>query len=196
MKLRCSKIRSVSNNRLIRRRKKARHGGFTLVELMLAFFVFFMILILFGATFPVATRAGHVGSNYSQATFIAQHKVDQLRDIGFAKLDGNSLASQGLIDISSGGVPIVAANPTGQPSTAVTYSFTLTDNLVANTKGSVLYPGFYPVGSTGTISIVDYHAVNAAVAATTVTMVTVTISWDGGPQGSGSFTTHTVVSPT
>ena len=161
---------------------------------MLAFFVFFMILVLFGATFPVATRAGHVGSNYSQATFIAQHKIDQLRDIGFAKTDGNSLAGQGLIDISSGGVPIVVANPTGQPSTAVTYNFTLTDNLVANTKGSVLYPGFYPVGSTGTISIVDYHAVNTAVVAATATMITVTISWSGGPQGSGLFTTHTVVS--
>ena len=78
-----------------------RGRGFTLIELAIAMFVFGMILILFGAIFPVATRAGHTGGNYAQATFLAQHKIDQLRNAGAAKLDGASLVGLGLIDQNS-----------------------------------------------------------------------------------------------
>lgn len=148
-------------------------------------FVFGMILILFGTIFPVATRAGHAGGSYAQAALIAQHKIDQLRNAGAAKLDGASLAGLGLIDTNSNGTPMVNADGS--------YSFTLTDNLVDNTKNSVFYPGYFPPGSTGTVLVTTSFAVNGVTTATT--LVTVTLSWTNGSQATSTFTTHTVISP-
>ena len=165
-------------------------------------FVFGMILVLMGAVFPVATRAGHVGGNYSEASFLAQHKIDQLRNLGAAKLDGATLAAQGVIDTNNG-APIVVQNPVGIPAGMVSYSFTLTDNLVDNTKNGVSFPGFFPAGSTGTVSIGDYHdlttagpvGTNVVVPATVLKSVTVTITWGGPNQGNGTLTTHTAMAP-
>ncbi len=175
--------------------------GFTLVELAIALFVFGMILVLLGAIFPVATRAGHVGGNYSEASFLAQHKVDQLRNLGAAKLDSATLAGQGLIDTNNG-TPIVVPNPAGIPTNKVSYSFTLTDNLVDNTKNGVSYSGFFPAGSVGIVSVGDYHDLTAAhngtnviIPATVLKSVTVTITWAGQNQGNGTFTTHTAMAP-
>lgn len=147
--------------------------------------VFGMVLILFGTIFPVATRAGHAGGNYAQATFLAQHKIDQLRNAGAAKLDGISLAGLGLIDRNSNGTPIVNANGS--------FSFTLTDNLVDNTKNSVFYPGFFPPGSTGTILITNSFAVNGIT--TTTKLITVTLSWANGSATGATYSTHTAISP-
>ena len=164
-------------------------------------FVFGMILVLLGAIFPVATRAGHVGGNYSEASFLAQHKIDQLRNLGAAKLDGTTLAGQGVIDTNNG-APIIVPNPAGVPASMVSYSFTLTDNLVDNTKNGVSFVGFFPAGSTGTVSVGDYHDLTAAsngtnvvIPATVMKSVTVTITWAGPNQGNGTLTTHTAMAP-
>ena len=170
---------------------------------MLALFVFGMILVLFGAIFPVVTRAGHVGASYSEASFLAQHKIDQLRNIGSTKLDGSSLAGQSLIDTNSDGTPMTVPNPAGLPAGMVSYSFTLTDNLVDNTKAGVSYPGFFPAGSVGIVSVGDYHALTAAapvgtnvvIPATLLKSVTVTINWAGQNQGNGALTAHTAIAP-
>ena len=184
-----------------RRRVSPRRAGFTLVELAISLFVFGMILVLLGAIFPVATRAGHVGGNYSEASFLAQHKIDQFQNLGAAKLDGAALAGQGLID-TNGGTPIVVPNPAGIPAGMVSYSFTLTDNLVDNTKNGVSFPGFFPAGSTGIVSVGDYHDLTAApngtnvvVPATVLKSVTVTITWAGQNQGNGTLTTHIAIAP-
>ena len=183
------------------RRVPPERAGFTLVELAIAMFVFGMILVLLGAVFPVANRAGHVGGNYAEASFLAQHKIDQLQNLGAAKLDGPTLAGLGVIDANNG-TPIVVPNPTGLPANMVSYSFTLTDNLVDNTKSGVFCPGFFPAGSTGIVSVGDYHdltaphnGTNAVVPATLLKSVTVTITWAGPNQGNGTLTTHTAMAP-
>ena len=183
-----------------RRRAAPARAGFTLVELSIAFFVFLMTLGLFGAVFPVATRAGHVGGNYLEASFLAQHKIDQFRNLGAANLGATSLMNQGLVDASNG-VPVVVPNPVGLPASMVSYSFALIDNLVDNTKGGVSYPGFFPAGSTGIVSIGDYHdltaggSTNVVIPPAQLKSVIVTISWTGSSQGNGTLTTHTAIMP-
>ncbi len=183
------------------RRSSPRRAGFTLVELAIAMFVFGMILVLLGAVFPVANRASHVGGSYAEASFLAQHKIDQLRNLGAAKLDAATLAGQGVIDTNNG-TAIVVPNPAGLPAGTVSYPFTLTDNLVDNTKGGIAYPGFFPAGSTGVLSVGDYHdlttpnnGTNVSVPATLLKSVTVTITWAGPNQGNGTLTTHTAMAP-
>ena len=185
------------------RRRPTRHAGFTLVEMAISLLVFGMILLLLGAIFPVATRAGHVGGNYSEASFLTQHKVDQIRNLGSGNLSGAGMVSQGLIDTNSDGTPMIVPNPVGTPNTMTSYSFTLIDNLVDNIKGGVSNPGFFPAGSTGIISIGDYHdlttatpvGTNAIVPATVLKSVTVTITWAGSGQGNGALTVHTAIAP-
>lgn len=183
-----------------RRRAAPARMGFTLVELAIAFFVFLMTLGLFGAVFPVATRAGHVGGNYLEASFLAQHKIDQFRNLGAANLDATSLMNQGVVDASNG-VPVVVSNPAGLPASMVSYSFTLADNLVDNVKGGTTYPGFFPAGSTGIVSVGDYHdlvaggGTNAVIPVGQLKSVVVTISWAGSIQGNGTLTTHTAIKP-
>ena len=164
-------------------------------------FVFGMIVILLGATFPAATRAGHAGGNYAEASLLAQHKIDQFRNLGSANLAGASLVSQGVIDTNADGTPMIVANPAGLPAGMVSYSFTLTDNLVDNTKNGVFYPGYFPAGSTGIVSVGDYHdlataapvGTNIVVPTTVLKSVTITIIWAGNNQGNGTLTTHTAI---
>lgn len=182
--------------------RPARRTAFTLVEIAIALFVFGMMVVLFGAIFPISTRAGHTGGNYAEASFLAQHKIDQIRNLGFAKLDGLHLAGQGVVDTNSDGTPVTVPNPAGLPANTVSYSFTLADNLVNNTKSGIFYPGFFPAGGTGIVSIGDYHDLAAAaphgtnitVPATVLKCVTVTITWAGSNQGNGNLTTHTALS--
>jgi prepilin-type N-terminal cleavage/methylation domain-containing protein len=158
--------------------KNKTRRGFTLVELTISLFVFGMMIMLFGATFPVATRAGHVGANYAQASLLAQQKVDQMRDLGFAGMNGSSLLGRSIIDSST-------KNADGS------YSFTIVDDLVDN--GTAV--GYFPAGSTGKLWIgqaLTSAGANAPSLAQAV-QVTVTIAWQGGNQSSGSFTTHSII---
>ncbi|BDI32334.1 hypothetical protein CCAX7_43850 [Capsulimonas corticalis] len=155
-----------------------RNGGFTLVELAISLFVFGMMVLLFGATFPVATRAGHVGANYAQASLLAQQKIDQLRDLGFTGMNGSALYGRGVVDSAT-------QNSDGS------FSFTVVDDLIDN-GNSV---GYFPPGSTGKIWISQALTSTGSNAPTLAQAVqaTVTIAWQGGSQSSGNFTTHTII---
>ncbi len=156
---------------------------------MLALFVFGMITLLFGAVFPVASRAGHTASNYAEAAMIGQRKIDQCRQAGYANTYGSSAGSKmtalGIIDNPQpAGYPIVSG-----PTT--TYTFTSVDKLVTN--GAVT--GYYQAGATGTLSIgpVPSGAGWAAPSVGQAVLVTAAIQWTGGPQGSGLYTSSTLI---
>lgn len=177
--LSCHAVRQASPSR----------AGFTLVEIMLALFVFGMITLLFGAVFPVASRAGHTASNYAEAAMIGQRKIDQCRQAGYANTYGSSAGSKmtalGIIDNPQpAGYPIVSGATT-------TYTFTLVDKLAAN--GAV--KGYYSDGTTGTLSIgpVPGGAGWAAPSVGQAVLVTAAIQWTGGPQGSGLYTSSTLI---
>lgn len=163
--------------------------GFTLVEIMLALFVFGMITLLFGAIFPVASRAGHTAGNYAEAAMIGQRKIDQCRQAGYANIYGsgvsNKMIALGIIDNPQpSGFPIVNGATT-------TYSFTLADKLVTN--GTV--PGYFQAGTTGILSIgpVPNGAGWNAPSIGQAVLVKATLQWASGPQGSGLYTSSTLI---
>jgi type II secretory pathway pseudopilin PulG len=96
---------------LIRRRCSR---GYSLVEVLISILIISYIGIVFTASFPVAKRGSRVVGNYAQAISIAQHKIDQLRAIGYGRLNYTELRSASAIDVS----------PTSSP-----YKFTTVDNL-------------------------------------------------------------------
>lgn len=161
-----------------------RRAGFTLIELTISLFVFGMMILLFGATFPVVTRAGKTGGNYAQAALLAQHKIDQLRQAKLVNLSAPKLIAAGIADAS----PAPTVNADG----SVTCAFSNVDNLVDNGANK----GFFPPGSAGTVTIGQRALPNVGGSAPLLSqaaMVTVTIRWQGGNQSSGAFSTHTII---
>ncbi len=154
--------------RLLRKRRRQR--GFTMMEVALSLIIFTMMTLMFGAVLPIAVRGANHGNNYSQAAALAQRKVDQLRAAGYGRLfDGSAgtakdqLSAQKIVDGQNG------------PSDASggSYDFTAQDHLTGN-------GGFFPPGSTGTITVSPYAGTSAG----QVAQVTVTITWTGNVPGS------------
>src|SRR5207248_526185 len=86
-----------------------------------------------GAGRSFAAKGSRMVGNYQQASSIVQHKIDQLRAVGYGRLDSANLHAA---------LDIVDASPTNSP-----YSFTTVDNLAS------IYPG-----ATGTIAVSDYSS--------------------------------------
>lgn len=72
--------------------------GFNLIEVTLAVALFTIATLLFAALYPTASRASRLTGSYSQGISILQHKVDQLRAVGYGSLDYTNLVNTGLID--------------------------------------------------------------------------------------------------
>ncbi len=150
--------------------KRRRQRGFTLMEVALSLIIFTLMVLMFGAVLPIAVRGASHGNNYSQAAALAQRKVDQLRAAGYGRLfDGgggtakDQLSAQNIVDGQNG----------TSDANGGSYDFTTVDHLTGA-------GGFFPPGSTGTITISPY----AGTASGQVAQVTVTITWTGSVPGS------------
>jgi prepilin-type N-terminal cleavage/methylation domain-containing protein len=108
------------------------HGrrGFTWIEVLAAIFVTGITALIFSACFPMAARSQEMVADQQQALGLIQHKIDQLRAIGWGRLTYTEMRDAGIIDSS--------------PSSG-TFRFTQTDGVVA----------IYQNG-TGTISVSDF----------------------------------------
>lgn len=118
----------IPNAKPSSRRASSRRAGFTLVEMMIAVSVFVMMTALFGAMLPIAGQCGRSSGSYAQAALLAQHKIDQIRQGGFNKLNGAQMANMGVVDSTTNAngskTPVAAAVPPGLPANTVSYSFT------------------------------------------------------------------------
>jgi prepilin-type N-terminal cleavage/methylation domain-containing protein len=148
--------------------------GFTLVEVMFGMMIFTMMVLIFSAVFPFALRTAEFSNNYSQAALLAQHKIDELQTAGFSRLDYTDLNGLGIIDSS--------------PNTSP-YSFTTVDNL----DGGGSNHGYFPAGSTGTITIVDYHTLNSGVPAGKMDYATINIRWTSYTGSVGTYSASSLL---
>ena len=87
------------------RRRFRRRRGFNLIEIILAVFMLGMATLVFAGLYPPAARCSHKSGNYSQAISAVQHKVDELRSVGYGRLDYTNLQSAGIIDASPATAP-------------------------------------------------------------------------------------------
>lgn len=132
---------------IIRPGRRGRRG-LTLIEVMVALFIFALLTILFASSLVVGKSAATINGQYAQAISLAQHKIDQLRAVGYGRLTYTELDDAGIID----------ATPTTAP-----YSFAVVDNVVSSDAATPL------IGATATLNITDYDA--------RVKLITVTIKW-------------------
>lgn len=177
-------------------RLKPRRAGFSLIETMIAVFVFGMMITLFAALVPIASQGGRSGNSYAQASLLAQHKIDQVRQGGFNKLTGGQMVSMGVIDANADGTPMTATVPTGLPAGTVSYSFTGVDTLVDNGANK----GYFPSGSLGVLSLSPALVGQGgrAPSAAQAVQVTITLSWPSGVRAAAgangsTYSTHTIL---
>lgn len=72
--------------------------GFTLVEVMISLITFAVLTIIFGAAVPLAKKTAHMNGQYAQAISLCQHKIDQLRAVGYGRINYTELSDAGIID--------------------------------------------------------------------------------------------------
>lgn len=141
-------------------------SGFTLIEEVMAIFVVSMLVICIMAIFPISAVSSKMNGNYAQAISLAQHKIDQMRAVGYGRLNYDDLNSSGIIDDS----------PTKNP-----YKFNQVDNL----------SDFLP-SSNGTINITESNLLPGL---NGVKQVEVTITWAsvGSRQTGGTYTIDALI---
>ena len=91
-------------------------SGFTLIEVIVALAVIGALMLLFASALPGARKAANINGDYAQAISLCQHKIDQMRAVGFGRLNYTELNDAGIIDDTPVNLP---------------YSFTVVDE-VAN----------------------------------------------------------------
>lgn len=126
----------------MRRSPRNKKSGFSLVEAAIAMMVVAAAAGVFFALMPMSFKTGKMVGSYQQASSLLQHKVDQMRGVGYGRLTYAELKDAGIIDAS--------------PSTAP-YSFKTVDGLTS----------LYSV-PTATIQISDY---SASIKRVTVTLI-------------------------
>ena len=176
---------NLSRPRSFQTRRRLSKAGFTITEVALALVIFTMMVVLFAAVFPMTVRGAQYGNNYTQAAMIAQHKMDQLRSAGYARLDLGDLTNLAIID---------ANQPYGYPASVnggAAYSFTTADALV----NDGVTQGCFPPGSQGTVTVCDYATLHpsSGIAVSTLDYVTVTLTWTGGGVSNGSYSTSAII---
>lgn len=75
--------------------------GFTLLEVVIAIFVLSAAATIFFAFLPTALKTGKMVGNHQQASSLVQHKIDQLRGVGYGRLNYVELRDAGIIDSSA-----------------------------------------------------------------------------------------------
>lgn len=120
------------NKQSMRSTSSRRRRGFSLVEVMVSIFLVAATGAVFYGLAPMAARTGKMVGNYQQAASMVQHKVDQLRGVGFGRLTYSELRNAGIVDTL--------------PNTSP-YRFNTVDSLTS------LFPA-----ATGTITVTDYNA--------------------------------------
>ena len=81
----------VHNNRHSKR-------GTSLVEVVIALFIFGLLVVLFSGSLMVSNAATGINGQYAQALSLCQHKIDQLRAVGYGRLTYDELSDAGIID--------------------------------------------------------------------------------------------------
>lgn len=72
--------------------------GFSLIDVTIATVVMASGVLLFGGFYPTAARCSRMSGSYSQAISEVQHKVDQIRAVGYGRLTYADLKDAEIID--------------------------------------------------------------------------------------------------
>jgi prepilin-type N-terminal cleavage/methylation domain-containing protein len=138
--------------------------GMSLIEVIIAVMVFSFAITVFAALYPLAARMRVKSEYVTQATTIAQRKVEQIRALPYTSLNFTSLRGANVID----------ASPTSSP-----YSFTSVDNIASKLPEA-----------TGTLTLANAGSGSNVSA---LKRIDVTVSWGGVVANGNTVTVSTTI---
>jgi len=135
----------------------------TLLEVMIALFVLSAMVLVFSSSVIVANRAAFMSGQYANAISIAQHKIDQMRAIGYGRVWDTATNKPNYVELNEGNIVDDGQTPAGP-----TYSFVQQDEL--NTDEAKTKINYLP-SPIATIKVERPDATKEQI------KVTVTVSW-------------------
>lgn len=109
--------------------------GFTLIEVVVALTVFSFLMVIFATAVPLAERTGYMNGQYAQAISLCQHKIDQMRAVGYGRINYTELSDAGIIDDAPTNLPYSfvgvdeVANYLPQPTATINIQNVTTDEI-------------------------------------------------------------------
>ena len=85
--------------------RPAAKRGFTLIEVVVAMVVFAFVVIVFSSSIIIARKSSNLNGQYAQAISLCQHKIDQMRAVGFGRLNYTELSDAEIIDTTPTSAP-------------------------------------------------------------------------------------------
>jgi prepilin-type N-terminal cleavage/methylation domain-containing protein len=172
-----------------KRSNQSSKSGFTLLEITIALIIFAVMILMFVATIPIATRATKYGNNYGVASSLALHKINQLEALGYTQMDGPILQAQNVIDAGwTGNTP----NTYGMET--ISAEFTEADKLWKFFPGGETTTGTRNTGAdapSGTIVLEPLAAsvkTKSGIDIASLVRATITIRWKVGQNPTSKFT--------
>jgi Tfp pilus assembly protein PilV len=89
----------------VKRSRSRRQAANSLLEVLIAIFVIATGASIFCTLIPTAKKSGKMVGNHQQAASLIQHKIDQLRAVGFGRLTYTELKAAGIIDTAPSTLP-------------------------------------------------------------------------------------------
>jgi hypothetical protein len=166
--------------------------GLTLIEVLLAAFIFLMMTLMLASVLPAAARHTRYSATYSQAVALCQRKMDQVQEAGWGKINEYNLRELGIIDNSPGVVD----------GLATLYSFTENDS-PPNTNNADNITSFFPGGTrvnsrvNGTIRVEPWESGYVTVNGNpqpSLMKVTVRLAWRESKGAQSSFSMTSLIS--
>lgn len=111
-------------------------GGFTLIEVMIAIMVFSLLMVIFAMSIPLSEKAALTNGQYAQAISLCQHKIDQMRAVGYGRLNYTDLNTADIVDDTPTSSPFQFAVQDSvssyliSPTTSITVSNYLTGKIM------------------------------------------------------------------
>jgi type II secretory pathway pseudopilin PulG len=164
--------------------------AFTMIEVMFMLIMFTMLIMVFGAILPMMAKTSTQSNIYTVVASVAQSKVTQLQEAGYAGMNGPDLGEAGrkIVDVSGGSLLTTNADGKG----VVQFTFTERDKIWKYLPGGILSNGQpnltgtdAPYGTiklepmSGTYYIEDEAAAAGGTPPTVAGLIkaTVTLSW-------------------
>jgi type II secretory pathway pseudopilin PulG len=110
--------------------RNRRRRGFTWIELLIAAFIVSLSAITLVALMPMSAKTQGMVGDYNQAASLVQHKIDQMRAVGYGRLNYTELQAAQIIDTT--------------PATSP-FEFNVVDDLdtlFPNARGSIVISDF------------------------------------------------------